>query len=1020
MLEEREANPLLKEVPSHLFQFEERIFGMTLPQLLSDTGAGVGILMLTASFPLPTRIVIGTLLAVPVLLLVHVKVQDQSLLRWLSLYMRSLSIPKKTTWQPLDQMQTKKRRGQPPSVQATWIELDTLEEGIMGYSEPGGTRGRARGRYWVVFEVAGRNVRYLPERDQVRFFGRFESFLTGLDFRLQFISLTEQVHPEAHPPYIAQRRMLERLKATAPRIARLQQHSLDYQRAKLAVCTTTRYFVVASVSAREELTRPGAGGSQQKSQLSLLWDLVSPKKPPEISREQVIAQLRIRASRLKKLFGQLDVRAWLLADPALLRTFASCLALGADVPSFQPQQLDDDEVVEAAQMLAASLETPAGPPLARPQALEEAAKKRAAASPASGASPQSHARGKGARPRRAYLRGLHGQLVYAGKNVQDRFETGVLRLADLVAPTSIEVRPASLVVLVRGHKRYQRYFAVTGYGHQLLCGWVGDLTELGLPMIIVSQFDPIDTTFMINKLEGQLVKLESQRYADQKTVRITRANQSVEADQVRRVVQLLAAHRMKIFATTMLIGIHASSLERLEERTQYLLSHLRQKQLRVRPATRQHDEACQASLPVCPPTLLDFACPLPSDAASTLLHCGNGVVGTESGAFVGFVGSDMNRRPVYWNPWLLPNPHMVGIGETGSGKSWLGKTIVTGLMGLGIADVAVLDKDDDYIYLAEELQDECQRYDLARGCPINMFDIPYGPGDVDKQDPADLFSEFLEHSLIPALSLLLTDANTKLSPIEEAYLMQVARATFAQKGITSEAVMADPGTLLRPMPTLSDFIATMRGVPASSEAMKLSLLERLERAKYLFSGQTSISLEKPLTIFSIHELKEDWYPLVTYIVQNFLLRHRALRRDERYLAYVVEEASYMLKHPAGRSYLESGSRGFRKLGIAQITLSQNPGEFLDEGQVVLNNAGTVFYLGMPEDAARKLHLSPELEHEITRAQKGRGVMRCGHEYAALTIASIPQYRALFTTDPEERRKIRQLQHQRQKAYAPAS
>ena len=34
-------------------------------------------------------------------------------------------------------------------------------------------------------------------------------------------------------------------------------------------------------------------------------------------------------------------------------------------------------------------------------------------------------------------------------------------------------------------------------------------------------------------------------------------------------------------------------------------------------------------------------------------------------------------------------------------------------------------------------------------------------------------------------------------------------------------------------------------------------------------------------------------------------------------------------------------------------------------------------------------------------------MRCGNEYAAITIASIPQYRAIFETNPEERRKIRQ-------------
>ena len=93
-----------------------------------------------------------------------------------------------TNWQP-----HANGRGRVPAVQTTWIALDSLEGGIAGYSEPGG-KGGARGRYWVVLECEGRNIRYLPEADQVRAFGRFESFLTGLEFQLQFISHTEQVH----------------------------------------------------------------------------------------------------------------------------------------------------------------------------------------------------------------------------------------------------------------------------------------------------------------------------------------------------------------------------------------------------------------------------------------------------------------------------------------------------------------------------------------------------------------------------------------------------------------------------------------------------------------------------------------------------------------------------------------------------------------------------------------------------------------------------------------------------------
>ncbi|TMD47914.1 MAG: PrgI family protein, partial [Chloroflexi bacterium] len=249
-MQEYPKNPFVKEVPSHLFRFEEKIFGMTLAQLLSDIGAGVGIIALISALPLVARILVGVLPAIPVLILVHGRAQDQPLLYWIYLYARSLIIPRRATWQSLDELKAatggKKRRKQPPSVQEAWIQLDMLDGSIMGYSEPEGGKSRARGRYWAIFEIEGRNICYLPEQEQVQVFGRFETFLTGLNFRLQFITHVEQVHPDAYPPLVAQKRMVARIAQKFPRLARLQQWSIDYQQRQLHNCTTTRYFAVVS------------------------------------------------------------------------------------------------------------------------------------------------------------------------------------------------------------------------------------------------------------------------------------------------------------------------------------------------------------------------------------------------------------------------------------------------------------------------------------------------------------------------------------------------------------------------------------------------------------------------------------------------------------------------------------------------------------------------------------------------------------------------------------------------------
>ncbi len=135
-------------------------------------------------------------------------------------------------------------------MQTTWVALNSLEDGIAGYSEPEG-KGGARGRYWVILECEGRNIRYLPEADQVRAFGRFESFLTGLEFQLQFISHTEQVHVANYKPLRLQKQALSGL-AQMPWLALLQQASIAYQERHLRNCTITRHFVVVSTKRSDQ------------------------------------------------------------------------------------------------------------------------------------------------------------------------------------------------------------------------------------------------------------------------------------------------------------------------------------------------------------------------------------------------------------------------------------------------------------------------------------------------------------------------------------------------------------------------------------------------------------------------------------------------------------------------------------------------------------------------------------------------------------------------------------------------
>ncbi|HEY7414094.1 MAG TPA: DUF87 domain-containing protein, partial [Ktedonobacteraceae bacterium] len=807
---------------------------MSLTQFLSDLVTAVGIIALTASMPLIPRIVTGVFLMIGTLILVHGKLGGYTLLYWLYLFVRFRFLPTRTIFRPQG---TEIKKGEPGEVQENWIRLDEMDHGRASVLTVRKGRAAPDVTCWVVFEVESlQNVRFLAEAEQARIYGRFKLFLDGLGFPLKFISLVETADMERNQALIAQRQALSKLTAT-PHLQKLQYESLRHQQGVFQNCTTTRHFIVVSASTGE-LARQRADGIVSSPLLQIL-ERLSPKKQSAITREQVAHELSIRVSLVKKALQQLDVRATLLDDAAALQTYASCLALGARLPSFEVEVLDRGESADGAWT---------GSVHANTRAMERTRQTWNAQ--------QVH------RLWRKRIEGLHGAFEYYGVTSQARLEQGSVRLADLVAPTAVTLLNDAVEVTVRGERRYQRYYEIIGFAAELECGWEEELTSLGLPIVVAKRCEPINSRIMLRLLRSQLVKIESQRLADQKARQQEDVNHKIEAEQIRSVMDALARKEFTISAVQMIIGIHAGDLARLEQRANYLLSHLRDMQLRVRALARRHDMAWQACLPA-DLTCLDSFTNLPSDVLSTFMNWSTGTVGTPTGAYIGTTGSGFARRPVYFNPWderkRLPNPHVVICGETGMGKSWLAKTLIIGLLCARIADAVVLDRDGDYDAIHEYLHGESQRFNLAGACPLNLLDIPYGPVDVNLDDPIDLVAEFIENHLLIGLALLFGET---LSKSQEAFLTHAAREAYASKGITMEAIRCDPMTLLREPPIFADLIASMKEVPASSESLRLGLLERFEQVAYLFPGQTSVEIACPLTIFNINTLDEKWYPLM--------------------------------------------------------------------------------------------------------------------------------------------------------------
>jgi hypothetical protein len=321
------------EVPTHLFGFEERIFGLTITQLLSDTAAGAGIWALwSMPLPLPARIALCVGAALLTILIVHVYIKGHSLVEWGSMYLLYWLAPPKTVWYnaavPRALLAKKQAPPARPSVQSSWMSLRTIANHCLVFEDGKQKKGKQAAppsRYSAVLEVSGINFSLLAVQERLRIFNAYKTFLAGLEFPLQTISCNETVDVQSYEPLQLLKQQLEQLQST-PRLAALAQNHLQFLQKRLGTNIVTRHYVVISASPFDEEMKRVDGKSA--SGFLMMFRFLARKKGVGFSEEQVLRQLRIRLKVMRDGFRDMGLRTWLLDDEALARFYASSLVPG--------------------------------------------------------------------------------------------------------------------------------------------------------------------------------------------------------------------------------------------------------------------------------------------------------------------------------------------------------------------------------------------------------------------------------------------------------------------------------------------------------------------------------------------------------------------------------------------------------------------------------------------------------------------------------------------------------------------
>ena len=400
-----------------------------------------------------------------------------------------------------------------------------------------------------------------------------------------------------------------------------------------------------------------------------------------------------------------------------------------------------------------------------------------------------------------------------------------------------------------------------------------------------------------------------------------------------------------------------------------------------------------------------------------------------------YLGRDEMGRPVYLNPSLLPNPHVLVLGPPGKGKSTLVKTMLfrldqlTKYTGTGRPPaVLIIDPAGEYADKAEELR--------AKGLKVTVIDLvksKYNPLLLAGLEPRQRAARLVDYVFANAMPLDRYQSGVLFQAIMLAYKKlggideynpetwtddRAAKATFKQiydyiawrAEEAARAVAAKGGSPeLDPAVTLLAELARML-TPLAIGSFALDRTDITIRQLIDEGGIVIVSF-KTSTIEGMQvRMSDELQKLIVWSILDHIHSYMtSLRAEEGVrLIVVIDEGHKFLQGRYETIPLGQHLREGRKFGASYIIITHLPRDLPPDIERIV---GTIFIFGFghPGEARRVAELLNLTHEEYEKIM----AMRTGELYVKWIEDPRPLY---FVFEPDERALVRRREERLWQLY----
>ncbi len=534
---------------------------------------------------------------------------------------------------------------------------------------------------------------------------------------------------------------------------------------------------------------------------------------------------------------------------------------------------------------------------------------------------------------------------------------------------------------------FYRVIYASGYPRTVEAGFLDRVVSLLGDFNLSLQINPYPIDRMLIDLNRELQKQRADLFS-LNTKGIINPSLEIQYKDTRRTLEILQKGRERLFNIGLYITCKAKSVRDLDLLTKKVESELNSIMIMPKIASYRMIQGLKSTLPLGIDELKSHRNITTSALSAFFPFTSQFLQADDTGVWLGL---NNNGIPIIKDIFKLPNPNGVVLAQSGGGKSYFCKLLITRYL-LNGTRVIIIDPQGEYKSLVERFGG--QIIDLSKDSDtlINPLDL-MGHEYIDKR-----------LGLMDLMPIMLGD----LSEPQRAFMDKAITEVYEDNGITK-----DESSWNSQPPILEDLLKKLKHLTREATQLEKSTLRSIiNRLDMYVSGvfgflnrHTNIEFESNLVCFDISNMPKQVKPTIMFLVLDYV--YTKMKSDLNRKILLIDEAWSLLSRAEEASYIFEIVKTCRKFNMGLLLINQEVEELFNTkaGKSVLANSAYTLLLRQKPSVIKNIcdafHLSPvEKEHLLT-AGVGEGLLIMEDEHTKIKVIASPEEHEVITTKPDE-------------------